>query len=49
MRYRTQISIYRKDFGLVTELEHETGGRLVGKDVKLDLSIEALYKDKPKP
>jgi polyisoprenoid-binding protein YceI len=47
--FQAQGRINRKDFGLVTELEHETGGRLVGKDVKLDLSIEALYKDKPKP
>jgi polyisoprenoid-binding protein YceI len=47
--FQARGSINRKDFGLVTELDHETGGLLVGKDVKLDLSIEALYKDGPKP
>lgn len=34
--------ISRKDFGLTTELMRETGGLLVGKDITINIAIEAI-------
>jgi polyisoprenoid-binding protein YceI len=37
--------INRKDFGLMADLERESGGLPVGKDVKIKVSVEALLKN----
>jgi polyisoprenoid-binding protein YceI len=42
--FQAKTKLNRKDFGLLADLERETGGRPVGKDVTVKLSIEALLK-----
>jgi polyisoprenoid-binding protein YceI len=39
--FETEITINRKDFGLLWNAALETGGFLVGDDVKISISIEA--------
>lgn len=40
--FSASTSINREDFGLTWNQALETGGWLVGKDVKLDISVEAI-------
>jgi polyisoprenoid-binding protein YceI len=40
--FETEITINRKDFGLTWNAALETGGFLVGDDVKISLSIQAV-------
>lgn len=42
--FQTKEKLNRKDFGLVTDLENETGGFPIGKDVKVNVDIEAILK-----
>jgi polyisoprenoid-binding protein YceI len=42
--FQAKTSLNRKDFGLVADLDRETGGLLVGKDVRIKMAIEALLK-----
>jgi polyisoprenoid-binding protein YceI len=42
--FETEITINRKDFGLMWNAALETGGFLVGDDVKLSMSIQASAK-----
>lgn len=39
--FETQLTINRKDFGLLWNAVLETGGLLVGDDVRIDISIQA--------
>lgn len=39
--FETQLTINRKDFGLLWNAALETGGLLVGDDVRIDVSIQA--------
>ena len=39
--FETQVTINRKDFGLLWNAALETGGLLVGDDVRIDISIQA--------
>jgi polyisoprenoid-binding protein YceI len=41
---QANTTINRKEFELLADLERETGGLLVGKDVAIKLSVEALLK-----
>ena len=40
--FETEITINRKDFGLAWNAALETGGFLVGDDVRIALSIQAV-------
>jgi len=40
--FETSITLNRKDFGLTWNAALETGGFLVGDDVRIDLSIQAI-------
>ena len=40
--FETEITINRKDFGLTWNAALETGGFLVGDDVKISASIQAI-------
>lgn len=40
--FETEVTINRKDFGLLWNAALETGGFLVGDDVKINLSIQAV-------
>ena len=40
--FEATASINRRDYGLTWDLDRETGGLLVGKDVVLDISAEAI-------
>jgi polyisoprenoid-binding protein YceI len=42
--FETEITLNRKDFGLVWNATLETGGFLVGDEVKISLSIQAVAK-----
>jgi polyisoprenoid-binding protein YceI len=42
--FRAKTKVNRKDIGLMADLERETGGIIVGKDVVLKLAVEALLK-----
>lgn len=42
--FQTETKLNRKDFGLVADLEQETGGFPIGKDVSIKTAIEALLK-----
>jgi polyisoprenoid-binding protein YceI len=42
--FQTKIKVNRKDFGLLTNLEKETGGLPIGKDVSIKTAIEATLK-----
>ena len=42
--FQTKTKLNRKDFGLLTELENETGGFPIGKDVNIKTAIEAVLK-----
>ena len=47
--FRAVTRINRRDFGLLADLDRETGGLLVGKDVTIDIAVEALYKGQVEP
>jgi polyisoprenoid-binding protein YceI len=40
--FEAQTTINRKDFGLTWNAALETGGFLVGDDVKISLSVQAM-------
>ncbi len=42
--FQTRAKVNRKDFGLLTDLENETGGFPIGKDVSIKTAIEATLK-----
>lgn len=42
--FQAKAGLNRKDFGLLAELEKETGGWLVGKDVHIRIAAEVLLK-----
>lgn len=42
--YQMETKVNRKDFGLMADLDRETGGFLIGKDVSIRMGIEALLK-----
>jgi len=47
--FQATASLNRKDFGLTAELDRETGGLLVGKDVHIRIAAEVLLKSKVSP
>lgn len=44
--FQARAEINRREFGLLADLERETGGLLVGKDVSIDVSAEIIYQNK---
>jgi polyisoprenoid-binding protein YceI len=42
--FQSKAKLNRKDFGLLTDLDNETGGFPIGKDVSINVDIEALLK-----
>lgn len=42
--FRAKAKLNRRDFGLLADLERETGGWPVGKDVRIKIAIEAVLK-----
>jgi len=44
MAFQTKAKVNRKDFGLLTDLQKETGGFTIGKDVSSKTAIEATLK-----
>lgn len=42
--FQTKTKVNRKDFGLLADLEKETGGFTIGKDVSNKTAIEAILK-----
>lgn len=40
--FQAKTKVNRKDFGLITDLDRETGGLLVGKDVTINIAGEVL-------
>ena len=42
--FQAKTRLNRKDFGLLADLERETGGLPVGNDVKVKVAVEALLK-----
>jgi polyisoprenoid-binding protein YceI len=42
--FHAKTKLNRKDFDLLTNLEHETGGFPIGKDVRIQIAIEAILK-----
>ena len=47
--FQAKGSLSRKDFGLTTELDRETGGLLVGKDVAIRIATEVILKSEANP
>ena len=41
MAFHATAAIRRKEFGLMHELEKESGGILLGKDILIEISAEA--------
>ena len=39
--FRAKTRLNRQDFGLLADLERETGGFPVGKDVRIKIAVEA--------
>ena len=42
--FQVKTRLNRQDFGLLADLERETGGLPVGKDVKIRVAVEAVMK-----
>ncbi|HMD89657.1 MAG TPA: hypothetical protein VKF38_10885 [Anaerolineaceae bacterium] len=42
--FQAKTKVNRKDFGLITDLDRETGGFLVDKDVTINIAEEVLLK-----
>lgn len=40
--FETELTINRKDYGLIWNAALETGGFLVGDDVKINASVQAI-------
>jgi polyisoprenoid-binding protein YceI len=43
--FQAKMRVNRKDFGLITDLDRETGGLPIGKDVAINIAAEILLKD----
>lgn len=42
--FQATTKLNRKDFGLLADIERETGGLAIGKDIKLTIATEAIMK-----